>query len=77
MHAIMGIVYGLFLAHLWPSLRAWADHSTGYASANYGPLSWLLSAMAAGVLLSGIRDLMSARAAGRRQRDSFVVNSLP
>jgi hypothetical protein len=66
MHAIMGIVYGLFLAHLWPSIRQWAERSTGFASASYGALSWLLTAMAAGVLLSGIRDLMRPRAAGKR-----------
>jgi hypothetical protein len=66
MHAIMGIVYGLFLAHLWPSIRQWAGHSAGFSSASYGSLSWLLTAMAVGVLLSGARDLVSARAVGKR-----------
>src|SRR2546423_2164700 len=70
MHAIMGIVYGLFLAHPWPSIRQWAELSTGFASASYGTLSWLLTAMAAGVLLSGIRDLMSARAGAKRRAAS-------
>lgn len=65
-HAIMGILYGVFLAHFWPSLRGWADLSTGFSPARYGPLSWLLTAMAAGVLLSGIRDLISARVSGKR-----------
>jgi len=60
-HAIMGILYGVFLAHLWPSLRHWAGLSTGFTPARYGWLSWLLTAMGIGVLLSGIRDLVSAR----------------
>jgi hypothetical protein len=64
MHALMGIAYGLFLAHLWPSIRQWAGLSTGFAPASYGPLSWVLTAMASGVLVSGVRDLVSARAGG-------------
>jgi hypothetical protein len=69
-HAIMGILYGVFLAHLWPSLRHWADLPTGFASARYGPLSWLLTVMGIGVLLSGIRDLRSARAAQTLSRQA-------
>jgi hypothetical protein len=47
MHAVMGIVYGLFLANLLPSV--------------VGILSWLLIFMAVGVLFSGVRDMVSAR----------------
>jgi hypothetical protein len=60
MHAIMGIVYGLFLAELWPALLEWARLPTGFAATSYGRLSWLLTAMAIGVFLSGARDLRSA-----------------
>ena len=67
MHAIMGIVYGLFLAELWPALPVWARLPTGFVAASYGRLSWLLTAMAVGVFLSGVRDLRSARAPGERR----------
>ena len=60
MHAVMGIVYGLFLAYLLPNVFAWMRLPTGFGHVSYGALSWLLSAMACGVLLSGIRDLVSA-----------------
>jgi uncharacterized protein len=67
MHAIMGILYGLFLAELWPALPEWARLPTGFAAASYGRLSWLLTAMAVGVFLSGVRDLRSSRAPGERR----------
>lgn len=60
MHAIMGIVYGLFLAYLLPTIFRWMHESTGFGHAYYGLLSWLLTLMAGGVLLSGIRDYRSA-----------------
>jgi hypothetical protein len=66
MHAIMGIVYGLFLAELWPAMPRWARLETGFATASYGPLSWLLTAMAVGVFLSGVRDLISSRGPKKR-----------
>jgi hypothetical protein len=61
MHAIMGIVYGLFLAHLFPELAAWSRLPSAFARADHGAIAWLLTAMGAGVLLSGVRDLASAR----------------
>lgn len=60
MHAIMGIIYGAFLAHLLPAVAGWARRPTGFAPANHGLLAWLLTLMAAGVFLSGVRDLVSA-----------------
>ncbi len=61
MHAMMGIVYGLFLAYLLPNVWNWAHRPTGVDHVNYGWLSWLLSAMAGGVFLSGVRDMVSAQ----------------
>jgi hypothetical protein len=61
MHAIMGITYGLFLAHLFPELVTWAHMPSGFARADYGAMAWLLTVMGLGVLLSGVRDLVSAR----------------
>ncbi len=60
MHAIMGIVYGAFLANLVPQMLAWSARDTGFATASYGALSWLMSLMAVGVFLSGARDLWAS-----------------
>jgi hypothetical protein len=60
MHSIMGIIYGAFLAYLVPEVLRWAHLPSGFAPVSYGWLSWVLSAMAAGVFLSGVRDLASA-----------------
>lgn len=61
MHAVMGIIYGLFLAYLLPSVFRWMSQPTGFGRANYGLLSWLLTLMAGGVLASGLRDYLSSR----------------
>jgi hypothetical protein len=62
-HAAMGILYGAMLASLCPTLREWAMRPTSIAwdSANATPmLRWCLTAMALGVLLSGMRDLYAS-----------------
>ncbi|HSY63297.1 MAG TPA: hypothetical protein VK829_01800 [Terriglobales bacterium] len=62
-HGIMGIVYGAALAYLVPVLRVWwtGPSSLVVASpANPIVLSWTLTVMAVGVLLSGVRDLCAA-----------------
>ncbi len=61
MHAVMGITYGAFLALFYPHARAWWNMDSGFAAANYGALSWILTLFAAGVFLSGIRDLVASR----------------
>ncbi len=63
MHALMGILFGIFLAHLLPQLWYWWGKPLGFGRAHYGIISWVLTLMGAGVLLSGIRDYD----AGRRQ----------
>jgi hypothetical protein len=60
MHAVMGIVYGFFLAYLLPHVFDWMKLPTGFGRVSYGLLSPLLSLLALGVFLSGIRDLMSS-----------------
>lgn len=60
MHAVMGILYGAFLASLLPELVAGIQSSTGLTGEHYGWMSWALTAMAIGVCLSGLRDLLSA-----------------
>jgi hypothetical protein len=61
MHALMGITYGIFLALLYPQAALWSKLPTGFSSVNYGIVSWILTIFAAGVLLSGIRDLQASR----------------
>ena len=59
MHAVMGIVYGAMLANLVPILVEWGHLPTQLrietSCAPY--LRWVLSAMAVGVFVSGVRDL--------------------
>ena len=60
MHTIMAIVYGAFLANLIPQVLLWITQPTGFTAVNHGWLSWLLSAFAAGVFFSGIRDVVAS-----------------
>lgn len=75
MHAVMGILYGLFLAYLLPNVFQWLHLPTGFRRANYGTLSWVLTLMAGGVLLSGMRDFISARQ--RREFPALLSKTLP
>ena len=62
-HAIMGILYGAMIANLIPTLFRWWALPTGLVlewAAIPGLLRWSLFVMAAGVLLSGLRDLYAA-----------------
>lgn len=64
MHAIMGIVYGAFLAFLIPQIHVWSRLPSGFGSAYHGFPAWMLLGLAVGVLASGVRDLTaSARSA--------------
>lgn len=60
MHTLMAIIYGAFLANLTPQLWKWSQESTGFASVNYGAVSWLMSLMAVGVFVSGVRDWIAS-----------------
>lgn len=62
-HAVMGILYGAFLAFLVPTLRDWWLTPTSLApSPGAAPpaLRWALALMCVGVFLSGVRDLSAA-----------------
>jgi hypothetical protein len=61
MHAVMGIIYGAFLANILPQVFIWLQQPTGLIVNRYGRISWLLTVMAAGVLGSGLRDLLAVR----------------
>jgi hypothetical protein len=59
-HALMGIVYGAMLGYLVPVLRDWASRATALA-VEPAPVSavftLLMFAMAAGIFVSGVRDI--------------------
>jgi hypothetical protein len=62
-HALMGILYGAVLAHLIPVLSAWWPAPTSLVVRAQTIPWWLgraLALMAAGVALSGARDLCAA-----------------
>ena len=65
MHALMGIVYGIFLALLFPHAWGWTKLASGFGGADYGVVSWILTFFAVGVLASGVRDLMASRKLAR------------
>jgi hypothetical protein len=60
MHAIMGIVYGAFLAFLIPQMIEWSKLTAGFGPSYHGFPAWMLLVLAAGVFVSGIRDLMAS-----------------
>jgi len=62
-HAVMGILYGAMIASLIPALIGWWPLPDGLVSARPDipdQLRWALMMMAAGVLVSGLRDLYAA-----------------
>jgi len=62
-HAVMGIVYGIFLAQLFPIIRAWFGAPTALTlTPVHAPLAArsILTLMGLGVLASGVRDLAAA-----------------
>ncbi|MBS1914527.1 MAG: hypothetical protein JST22_21260 [Bacteroidetes bacterium] len=60
MHTIMAIIYGAFLAHLVPQIVLWGRLPNALAATDYGPVSWIMTAFACGVFLSGVRDLAAS-----------------
>jgi hypothetical protein len=62
-HAVMGILYGAMIANLIPVMARWRALPSALAVESViipGLLRWSLFAMAAGVFLSGLRDLYAA-----------------
>ena len=62
-HAVMGILYGAMIAKLIPTLAVWWEMPTAFVVewvAIPAVLRWSLLVMAAGVFLSGMRDLYAA-----------------
>ena len=59
-HSVMGIVYGAFLALLAPELWKWSHQPIGFGAAYHGFPGWVLSLVAVGVFVSGVRDLAAS-----------------
>ena len=62
MHAVMGIVYGAFLAFLVPQMMEWSTLATGFGPSYHGFPAWMLLMLAIGVFVSGVRDLVASAA---------------
>ncbi len=60
MHSVMGIVYGAFLAYVVPEIWRWRELPSGFGTAYHGFPGWVLSVIAIGVFLSGVRDFMAS-----------------
>lgn len=60
MHALMGIVYGSFLAYLVPEMIKWSREPLGWGASYHGFPAWVLAIVATGVFVSGIRDLLAS-----------------
>jgi uncharacterized protein len=69
MHSLMGIVYGILLATFAPILWDWWSEPTGFARMDHRWMSWAMLAMAAGVFMSGVRDLWSSMQMKSRAAD--------
>jgi len=62
-HAVMGIIYGAMVANLLPVLWHWWSLPTALVPAEAAVpevVRWSMALMAAGVFLSGVRDLYAA-----------------
>jgi hypothetical protein len=75
LHIVMAVVYGVFLAHLFPHLRAWLSEPTGFRLQEGVPavLQALGVLLGTGVLLSGVRDFFAARGVPFFRRDLFAL----
>jgi hypothetical protein len=68
-HALMGVVYGAFLAFLVPEMMEWSAQPAGFHARATSPIRFVLGGMAVGVFVSGVRDLMASirRTSGREE----------
>jgi hypothetical protein len=64
LHGVLGVLYGIFLAYLFPLLREWWRAPTGFAAHALAapPLQWTMGFMGVLACLSGLRDLAAAYA---------------
>ena len=79
MHAIMGLVYGAFLASFAPELVRWWSLETGFPSRPAVPyiVSATFALLGLGVLVSGLRDLGASFGLRSLQRAWFGTRAGP
>lgn len=65
LHTLLAINYGGVLVLIGPAILSWAALPTGFAAANYGFGSWILTGSAVGCALFGMRDLFTSARANR------------
>jgi len=77
-HTLLTLNYGVVLALLMPWLLELAGQPTALVPARYGIISWLCAIAAAGVVISGLRDLAAARRCPklRRERPARLAEAL-
>lgn len=78
-HTLLTLNYGVILALLIPWLFGLAERPTALLPAFHGVMSWLCALAAAGVILSGLRDLAAARRCARLVRGdpAALASALP
>lgn len=59
LHTLLAVNFGVILAFLAPVMIDWWASPTGVTAADYGMLSWIMSAFGAGVFLWGIYDAVA------------------
>jgi hypothetical protein len=64
LHGVLGVLYGIFLANLFPLLRQWWHSPTGFAklTATASGLQMTMAIMGILACISGLRDLAAAYA---------------
>ncbi len=78
LHTVLAVSYGAFLAALAPELARWAAAPTGVVAASYGPLSWLLTLYAAGVLAWSARNAIAVgHLYGAARRENLPLRPPP
>jgi hypothetical protein len=63
LHGVLGVLYGIFLANLFPLLIEWWRRPTGlarHATGTGGALEWTMAIMGILATISGLRDLAAA-----------------
>ncbi len=73
LHLVMAVVYGIFLAHLFPQLLTWFPLSSSFSQQEPLPLwiRWVSLFFGIGVICSGLRDLFASVGLRSCQFDLF------
>ncbi|MED5617813.1 TIGR01777 family oxidoreductase [Ideonella sp. BN130291] len=73
LHTVLTALYGIFLALMAPVLLAWGRSPGGLVLVDHGPVSWLFSAFALGVLAWAARNALALRSTRQAAADAAVA----